>query len=98
MLEVILKRANLQSTSVVPAEAAAALGMLLLRQKQPREAVPLLEAAAEKKPKELRPVLYLAEALLASGEFARAEPRAQRTPPPKRSRPLNKTRPRAARS
>ena len=41
-------------------EAQVNLGMVLLRQKQPREAVPHLEAAAAAKPKEFQPNFLLA--------------------------------------
>ena len=39
-------------------------GIVLLRQKNPADAVPLLEDAARQKPAEFRPRYYLAEALL----------------------------------
>ena len=42
-------------------------GILLLRQKNPADALPLLEDAATQKPKEYGPRLYLAEAQLQSG-------------------------------
>lgn len=48
-------------------EASLNLGMVLLRAKQPAEAVRPLKDAADAKPKEPRPRLYLAEALAASG-------------------------------
>jgi tetratricopeptide (TPR) repeat protein len=54
-------------------EAEVNLGMLLVEQKQPREAVGILEAAVAQKPQEIRPNLYLADALLAAGDFAKAE-------------------------
>ncbi len=54
-------------------QAQVNLGVLLLDQKQASEAAPLLEAAVAQKPQEFRPNFYLAEALLATGEFARAE-------------------------
>lgn len=50
------------------------LGILLLRQKQPVDAIPYLTSAAAQKPKEFRPVFYLAEALSGGGEFEKAEP------------------------
>ncbi len=56
-------------------EAQLNLGMLLLGQKQPREAVAPLEAAVAKKPREYKPAFYSAEALYASGEFEKAEAR-----------------------
>jgi len=42
-------------------------GMLLLRQKNPADALPLVEDAANQKPKEYAPRFYLAEAQLQSG-------------------------------
>lgn len=48
-------------------------GILLLRQKNPTEALPLLENAASKKPQEFRPRYYLAEAQLQTGDAAKAE-------------------------
>lgn len=47
-------------------EASLNLGMVLIRAKLPAEAVPPLQEAVKGKPKELRPRLYLAEALQAS--------------------------------
>jgi Tfp pilus assembly protein PilF len=47
-------------------------GILLLRQKNPAEALPLLESAATKKPQEFRPRYYLAEAQLQTGDAAKA--------------------------
>ena len=54
-------------------EAEVNLGMLLIGQKQPREAIGLLESAAAQKPQEFRPNIFLADALLAAGESAKAE-------------------------
>ncbi len=54
-------------------EAQLNLGILLLRQKQADAALPYLQHAVEKKPKEFRPRFYLAEALLAAGDNAKAE-------------------------
>ena len=51
-------------------EASLNLGMVLMRAKQPAEAVQPLKDAATAKPKEVRPRLYLAEALAASGADA----------------------------
>ncbi len=48
-------------------------GILLLRQKEPADALALLEAAAGQKPSEFRPRFYLAEAQLETGDAARAE-------------------------
>jgi tetratricopeptide (TPR) repeat protein len=47
--------------------------ILLLRQKQPAEALPLLENAAGQKPQEFRPRYYLAESQLQTGDVAKAE-------------------------
>jgi len=54
-------------------EAQLNLGILLLQQKNPADAKPLLEAAVAQKPAEFRPRLYLAEAQLGTGEVAKAE-------------------------
>ncbi len=54
-------------------EAEVNLGVLLISQKQATEAVPLLEAAVAQKPQVFRPNFFLAEALLAAGEYAKAE-------------------------
>ncbi len=54
-------------------EAQLNLGILLLRQKQADTALLYLQQAAGKKPKEYRPRFYLAEALLAAGDNAKAE-------------------------
>jgi len=48
-------------------------GILLLRQKDPADALPLLTHAVEQKPDEFRPRFYLAEAQLQSGAFDAAE-------------------------
>ena len=48
-------------------------GILMLRQKDPNAAVPLLEAASAQKPGEFRPRFYLAEAQLAAGDSVKAE-------------------------
>jgi Tfp pilus assembly protein PilF len=48
-------------------------GIVLLRQKNPAEALPLLEDAASQKPQEFRPRYYLAESQLQTGDFAKAE-------------------------
>ena len=48
-------------------------GILMLRQKSPQDALPLLDAAAAQKPKEFRPRFYLAEAQLAAGDNTNAE-------------------------
>ena len=47
--------------------------ILLLRQKSPVDALPLLQAAVDQKPAEFRPRFYLAEAQLATGAAAEAE-------------------------
>ena len=48
-------------------------GIVLLRQKNPVEALPLLEHAAAQKPQEFRPRYYLAESQLQTGDYAKAE-------------------------
>jgi Tfp pilus assembly protein PilF len=48
-------------------------GIVLLRQKNPVEALPLFEAAAAQKPQEFRPRYYLAESQLQTGDYAKAE-------------------------
>lgn len=48
-------------------------GILMLRQKNPADALPLLDAAAAQKPTEFRPRFYLAQAQLATGDIAKAE-------------------------
>src|SRR5262245_52269138 len=54
-------------------EAELNAGILLLRQHQPAEALPLLEDAAAQKPKEFRPLNYLAESQLQTGDLPKAE-------------------------
>jgi tetratricopeptide (TPR) repeat protein len=54
-------------------EAKLNLGILLLRDKQAEAAIPFLQQAVGTKPKEYRPRFYLAEALLAYGDNAKAE-------------------------
>jgi Tfp pilus assembly protein PilF len=48
-------------------------GILLLRQKNPAEALPLFEDATRQKPQEFRPRYYLAESQLQTGDPAKAE-------------------------
>ena len=48
-------------------------GIVLLRQKNPADAAPLLEDAARQKPDQFRPRYYYAESLLESGDYSRAE-------------------------
>jgi Tfp pilus assembly protein PilF len=48
-------------------------GILLMRQKNPADALPLFEGAASQKPEEFRPRYYLAEARLQAGDAERAE-------------------------
>jgi len=48
-------------------------GIVLMRQKNPADAMVLLEDAASQKPAEFRPRYYLAEAQLQTGDYARAE-------------------------
>src|SRR6476646_2140952 len=50
-------------------EAELNAGILLLRQKNPADALPLLTHAVEQKPDEFRPRFYLAEAQLQSAAF-----------------------------
>src|SRR3954451_16726140 len=54
-------------------EAELNAGILLLRQKNPADALPLLTHAVEQKPDEFRPRFYLAEAQLQSGALDAAE-------------------------
>jgi Tfp pilus assembly protein PilF len=54
-------------------QAQLNLGILLLRQKNPADARPLLEGAAAQKPAEFRPRFYLAEAELGTGDAVQAE-------------------------
>jgi len=54
-------------------QAELNLGILLMRQKDAAGALPYLSAAVEAKPTESRPNYYLAEARLATGDFAKAE-------------------------
>ena len=54
-------------------EAELNLGIVLLRNGKPADAVPLLKTAADSRPKDPRPVSFLAEALLSSGQSADAE-------------------------
>src|ERR1039458_9051681 len=54
-------------------EAELNAGIVLLRQKNPAVALPLLEEAAGHKPQEFRPPYYLAEAQLQTGDFGKAE-------------------------
>jgi Tfp pilus assembly protein PilF len=54
-------------------EAELNAGILLLRQKNPADALPLLADAVEQKPGEFRPRFYLAEAQLQSGAQEEAE-------------------------
>ncbi|MBV9503482.1 MAG: tetratricopeptide repeat protein [Acidobacteriia bacterium] len=53
-------------------EAELNQGILLLRQKRPADAIPLLEAAVAQKPKEFRPRYYLAESQSAGGKLPEA--------------------------
>jgi Tfp pilus assembly protein PilF len=54
-------------------EAELNAGILLMRQKNFAEALPLFQNAAEQKPQEFRPRYYLAEAQLQTGAPAKAE-------------------------
>ena len=53
-------------------EAELNLGILLLRNKQPGEALPLLQDAVQQRPKEARPKRYLADSLAATGDVPKA--------------------------
>lgn len=48
-------------------------GIVLLRQRNPAEALPLFEDAARQKSQEFRPRYYLAESQLQTGDYAKAE-------------------------
>jgi tetratricopeptide (TPR) repeat protein len=48
-------------------------GIVLLRQQNPAEALPLFEDAARQKPQEFRPRYYLAESQLQTGDYGKAE-------------------------
>ena len=54
-------------------EAELNLGILLIRDRQPADAAQFLQQAVNQKPKEFRPRVYWAEALLDSGDAAKAE-------------------------
>ena len=54
-------------------EAQLNAGIVLLRQKNPAEALPLFEDAAAQKPREFRPRYYLAESQLQTADYAKAE-------------------------
>ena len=54
-------------------EAELNLGILLLRQKLPKDAIPLLDTAAKAKPDQYRPNYYLGEALIDVNRGAEAE-------------------------
>jgi tetratricopeptide (TPR) repeat protein len=54
-------------------EAQLNLGILLIRDKEPADALPLLSAASQQKPAEFRPRLYWAQALLDTGDAPAAE-------------------------
>lgn len=54
-------------------EADLNLGILLLQNQKPQEALPLLEEAQFQKPTDFRPAYFLAEAQLGAGKFERAE-------------------------
>src|ERR1017187_9543772 len=61
-------------------EAELNAGMLLMRDKQPADALPLLEAAAEQKPSEFQPRFYLAQADLDTGAPVQVEENFGRAP------------------
>ncbi len=54
-------------------EAQLNEGILLMRRREPAEALPLFEGAVEQKPEEYRPRYYLAEAQLETGALEKAE-------------------------
>jgi tetratricopeptide (TPR) repeat protein len=54
-------------------EAELNLGILLIRNQKPSDAVAVLEDAQSQKPAEFRPAYYLADAYLAAAQFAKAE-------------------------
>jgi len=54
-------------------EAELNCGIVLMRQKNPAEALPLLADAAHQKPSEFRPRYYLAESQLQTGDYSDAE-------------------------
>ena len=54
-------------------QAQLNLGISLIREKHPADAVPYLSAAASEKAAEYRPNYYLADALLSAGDFSKAE-------------------------
>ena len=54
-------------------EAQLNLGILLVRDKQPADAVPFLQKAAAQKPNTFRPIYYLGEAQLDSGDAKSAQ-------------------------
>ena len=54
-------------------EAQLNAGIVLLRQKNPAEALPLFEDAAAQKPREFRPRYYLAESQLQTADYAKAK-------------------------
>src|SRR5690349_16512110 len=53
-------------------EAELNAAILLMRRKEPAEALPLLEDAVSQKPKEFRPLAFLAEAQLQTGAADKA--------------------------
>ena len=54
-------------------EAELNIGVCMSRAKDPASAIPYLKSAAAQKPKEFRPAIYLAQALLEHGDFADAQ-------------------------
>ena len=54
-------------------EAQLNSGIVLMRQKNPADALALLESAAAQKPNEFRPRYYLAEAQLQTADYSKAE-------------------------
>ncbi|BDC52533.1 hypothetical protein F183_A48480 [Bryobacterales bacterium F-183] len=54
-------------------QAELNLGIILVENRQAKEAIPLLADAVQQKPQEFRPAYYLAEAYLAEKQFTQAE-------------------------
>jgi Flp pilus assembly protein TadD len=54
-------------------EAELNCGIVLLRDKNPSEALPLFEDAVKQKPREYRPLYYLAESQFQTGDYGAAE-------------------------
>jgi tetratricopeptide (TPR) repeat protein len=72
-LEAVAEYRNALELKPALYEAELNGGIVLLRQKNPAEALPLLQDAAGQKPQEFRPRYYLAEAQLQTGDYVKAE-------------------------